>query len=408
MTGDGLADDLVAARPRVVAALAARFCDLDLAEDGFADACAKALERFSDDERPANLAGWLHVVAKRKIVDRLRRDARQARSLSARADLEEEMAMPEVELLDEPVPDERLRLIFICCHPSIAANARVALTLRVVCGIPTEDIARAFLVEEPAMYQRLTRAKAKIAKAGIPFETPPRDLWADRLGAVLATLEIGYALAYQDAAATSAAAELGPEVLRLTNMLAELIPDDPEVLGLAALVALAESRRGARVDGAGMMIPLSEQDVSLWRQPLIDHAVRLMDRAAEQGRSGPLQIMAAIHLTHARRRAEGRVDWAVIAELYGWLHALRPTATVAVNRAVAVGRANGATAGLAMLDALDASRLSGYRPFHAARGHFLMQTGQRSDAREAYRRALDLAPPDAERRFLNTRLAALD
>ncbi|WP_439469197.1 RNA polymerase sigma factor [Blastomonas fulva] len=396
---------IIAARPVVVAALAARFRDLDLAEDGFADASELALRQFSDDPLPANMAAWLHVAARRRIIDRLRRDARLAKLVASQSASEAFVAAEPELLPGEPIPDERLRLIFICCHPAIAPDARAALTLRVVCGVSTERIAAAFLMAVPAMYQRLTRAKAKIREAQVPFETPEPHLWGERMAAVLATLEIGYALAYQDAGSSEPTADLGPEVLRLARMLAELVPGDPEVLGLAALVQLAESRRGARVDETGCMVPLSEQDAARWDAPLIASAARLMDRAAALGRSGPYQIMAAIHLTHARRRDEGFTDWQAIVRLYDVLLVMRPGAVVAINRALALGRLAGAECALAALDALDAVALATYRPWHAARAHLQVATGDIGAAKASYRAALALNPPCAERLYLEARLA---
>jgi RNA polymerase sigma-70 factor (ECF subfamily) len=404
MTSAGLGAAIIAARPAVVAALAARFRDLDLAEEGFADAVELAMRHFVGAPPPGNLGGWLHVAGKRRIIDRLRREARLAELIAAQPEEAEGEDMPIVSLFDEQIPDERLRLIFICCHPAIAPQARAALTLRVVCGVPTERIAAAFLMAPPAMFQRLTRAKAKIREAGVPFETPPPHLWAERLQSVLATLEIGYALAFQDAAGSEPTADLGPEVLRLAAMLAELLPDDPEVLGLAALVHLGEARRAARVDAAGRMIPLSEQDCTLWDDRLIASAARAMQRAAAIGRSGPYQLMAAIHLTHARRKAEGRTDWAAILKLYDLLAALRPGPVTAINRAIALVRVEGAEAGLAALDAMAGEKVERYRPWHAAHAHLLARTGDREGAEAAYRRALALSPARAERLFLEAKL----
>lgn len=404
MNSGGLGAAIIAARPAVVAALAARFRDLDLAEDGFADAAELAMRHFADAPPPANPGGWLHVAARRRIIDRLRREARLAELIAGQPEAAEGEGMDIVSLFDEQIPDERLRLIFICCHPAIAPEARAALTLRVVCGVPTERIAAAFLMAVPAMAQRLTRAKAKIREAGVPFETPPPHLWAERLQSVLATLEIGYALAFQDAAGSEPTADLGPEVLRLTDMLAELLPDDPEVLGLAALVQLGEARREARVDAAGRMIPLSEQDCTLWDDRLIGSAARLMRRAASIGRSGPYQLMAAIHLTHARRKAEARTDWAAILKLYDLLSQLRPGPVVAINRAIALARVEGAEAGLAAIEALGGEKIESYRPWQAARAHLLAQMDDREGAAAAYRKALTLNPARAERLFLEAKL----
>jgi RNA polymerase sigma-70 factor (ECF subfamily) len=404
MSQGGLGAAIIAARPAVVAALAARFRDLDLAEDGFADAAELAMRHFADAPPPCNLGGWLHVAGKRRIIDRLRREARLAELIAEQPEQAEGEDMAVVQLFDEQIPDERLRLIFICCHPAIAPEARAALTLRVVCGVPTERIAAAFLMAVPAMAQRLTRAKAKIREAGVPFETPPPHLWDERLQSVLATLEIGYALAFQDAAGSEPTADLGPEVLRLTDMLAELLPDDPEVLGLAALVQFAEARRAARVDGDGRMIPLSEQDCTLWDDRLIGSAARLMRSAAAIGRSGPYQLMAAIHLTHARRKAEARTDWAAILKLYDLLSLLRPGPVTAINRAVALSKVEGAEAGLIALEMLGGDKLAGYRPWHAARAHLLARRGDPEGAAAAYRRALALNPARAERLFLEAKL----
>lgn len=404
MNSGGLGAAIIAARPAVVAALAARFRDLDLAEDGFADAAELAMRHFADAPPPANLGGWLHVAGKRRIIDRLRREARLAELIAGQPEAAECEDMVIVQMFDEQIPDERLRLIFICCHPAIAPEARAALTLRVVCGVPTERIAAAFLMAVPAMAQRLTRAKAKIREAGVPFETPPPHLWAERLQSVLATLEIGYALAFQDAAGSEPTADLGPEVLRLTDMLAELLPDDPEALGLAALVQLAEARRAARVDAQGWMIPLSEQDCGLWDDKLIGSAARLLRRAASTRRSGPYQLMAAIHLTHARRKSEGQTDWPAILKLYDLLSQLRPGPVVAINRAIALARVEGAEAGLAAIEALADEKVERYRPWHAARAHLLAQMGDPAGAAAAYRKALDLNPARAERLFLETKL----
>lgn len=401
-----LTEAIVAARPRIMAALATQFRDLDLAEEGFAEACER-LVAHGDGGLPDNVGAWLRVVAQRHIVDRLRHAARSASVIDALRHEAEEAVMPTVELLDEPIADERLRLIFICCHPAIASDIRAALTLRIVCGVPTGTIARGFLVEEATMYQRLTRAKAKIAKARIAFETPSPEHWDERLASVLTTLEIGYALAYQDAAGTSAAAVLGPEMLRLATMLAELLPDNAEILALAALIVLAQSRQGARLGRDGTMIPLSQQDPRLWDDRLIVHGVHLLDRAARLGRSGPLQIMASIHLTHARRRfGEGDTD-TILLKLYDQLFQLRPTDTVAIDRAIVVARVEGPEAALALLDRLDSAATRRYRPFHAARALCLAELERKSEARTAYAHALALAPPEAERLLLEKRRAAL-
>ena len=308
------------ARARVVAALTARFRDLDLAEEAFADACLATVTAWRKQGPPLDTTAWLYRAAHRRAVDALRR-----RRVRANAAFDERPPPPTPEdsvlNIDEPIPDERLRLIFICCHPAIAAEARAALTLKVVCGLSTERLARAFLVAEPAMLQRITRAKRKIRDAGVPFETPRREMWAERLEAVLATLEIAYGQAYEDAAGLSDAAGLAGEVLRLSGVLAQLLPAEPEVLGLAALVRLAEARRPARLASDGAMVPLSEQDTALWDSTLIREGAELLDRAGRLKQAGPYQLMAAIHAGHTTRIETGSTPWRDI------LGALRCAAT---------------------------------------------------------------------------------
>lgn len=393
--------EIAAARPRVIGALAAQFRDLDLAEEAFG-AAVEAL--LSSAAAPGNAAAWLYVTARRKALDQLRRRSAEARAQAALAPLEDEMA--EIIALPDPIPDERLRLVFICCHPALAPEARVALTLKVVCGVETGAIARAFLVSEQAMLQRLTRAKAKVAQARVPFETPPRRFWGERLEAVLATLEVAWSVAYRDAAGAGSAAELPPEVERLALLLAELLPQESEALGLAASVLLARSREAARVDPAGAMVPLSEQDVALWDRAKIDHAHALLIRAQGLGERGPHQMLAAIHLAHATRLECGVTPWETIVELYDALACLRPSAVVGINRAVAYGRAYGAELGVAELAELDGERLAGFLPWHVARADLLARAGQTEVAREAFMAALALDPGPAERRYLERHLAA--
>jgi RNA polymerase sigma-70 factor (ECF subfamily) len=396
---------IAAARPRVVAALAGRFRDLDLAEDAFGEAAAAALVAWPN-QAPRDPAAWLWRAAMRRAIDAKRRAAVRER---AAPDPPAPEPTPEEALMaaDQPIPDERLKLIFVCCHPALAPDSRAALTLKVVCGLSTERLARAFLVGEPAMLQRITRAKAKIAGAGVPFAVPTREAWPERLEAVLATLEIAYAQAYEDAALAGDAAGFAPEVLRLSGLLAELMADEPEALGLAALVRFAEARRPARLDGAGAMVPPAEQDMGLWRRELIEEGAALMDRAAALGRSGPRQILAAIHAAHLSRMETGATPWADIAALYDVLAALRPTPVTAVNRAVAIGEAHGPAAGLAALAGVDGARLEGWLPWHAARAGLYAAAGRPAEAAEALRAALALKPAPAERLYLQRRLAAL-
>jgi RNA polymerase sigma-70 factor (ECF subfamily) len=397
--------DIAAARPRVVGGLAARLCNLDEAEDAFAEAVAAALTAWPS-QPPRDPAAWLWRAALRRAIDARRRAAVRAR---AAHDPPPPAPTPEDLLMaaDEPIPDERLRLIFVCCHPALAPDARAALTLKVVCGLSTARLARAFFVTEPAMLQRITRAKRKIAAAGVPFEVPGRDAWAERLDAVLTTLEVAYAQAYEDAAlADRDVASFAAEVLRLSGLLADLLPDEPEALGLAATVRYAEARRPARLDDRGAMVPPEEQDIRLWRADLLSEATRLLAGAADLRRSGPRQILAAIHGAHCARRETGRTDWTTIAALYDVLADVRPGPAVAVARAVALGEAQGAAEGLAALSRIrqaEGDSLDRWLPFQAARGHLCARAGHTAEAAGAFAAALALDPPPAERLYLERR-----
>jgi RNA polymerase sigma-70 factor (ECF subfamily) len=402
-----LAETVREAGDRIRAALAIRFRDLDMAEEAFAFASLRAVETWSRDGPPRDPAAWLYAVGRRRAFDLGRRAKVRATTV---LDPPEPAPDPESVLMAafEPIPDERLRLIFVCCHPALAPEARIALTLRTLCGLSVERIARAWLTSETAMLQRLTRAKRKIRDTRIRFEIPGPQAWGERLDAVLATLEIAYAQAYEDAAGASDAADLAGETLRLSGLLADLLPDEPEVLGLAALIRLTESRRPARLDDTGAMVPLSEQDVDLWDGRLIGEAVTLMRRAAELGRSGPYQLMAAIHATHAARIETGVTAWRNIVALYDVLLSVRPSAVAEVNRAVALGEAQGPDAGLAALAvAARQQRLAGWLPYQAARAGLCAQADRKDEAAEALRAALALHPAPAERLFLERRLAAL-
>src|SRR5437899_11497541 len=384
-------DDAVReAGDRIRAALAMRFRDLDMAEEAFAFASLRAVETWRRDGPPRDPAAWLYAVGRRRAFDIGRRAKVRTDAVH---DAPEPAPDPESILVAafEPIPDERLRLIFICCHPALAPEARIALTLRTLCGLSVERIARAWLTTEVAMMQRLTRAKRKMRDARIRFEIPEPDAWGERLDAVLATLEVAYGQAYEDAAGASDAADLAAETLRLSGLLAELLPGEPEVLGLAALIRLTESRRPARLDAAGAMIPLYEQDVSLWDRRLIAEAVALMRRAAELGRSGPYQLMAAIHAAHASRIETGATPWGDIVVLYDILVTVRPSAVAAVNRAVAVAEAESAEAGLAALAVVEGTeRLSTWLPYQAARAGLCAMAGRETEAAEALKAALAL------------------
>ena len=390
---------------RIVAALATRLRDLDLAEEAFAFACAAALETWPARGLPRDPAAWLYAAARRRAFDLLRR-ARVRRD--HRPDAPEPIPTPEDVVLAafEPIPDERLRLIFTCCHPALAVEARIALTLRIICGLSVERLARAFLTTEIAMTQRLTRAKGKIRDARIAFQPPGPEAWGERLAAVLAALEIAYAQAYEDAAGVGDASDLAAETLRLSGLLCELLPEEPEVLGLAASIRLAEARRPARLDAQGRMVPLAGQDTKLWDDGRITEAVDLLARAARIGRSGPYQIMATIHAAHASRRERGSTPWPVIVALYDALLVVRPSPVAAVNRAVALAEGAGAEAALiALADANADGRLDDFAPYQTALAHLSERAGRLEAARQALIRALDLTDSPAERAHLERQLA---
>ena len=390
----------MAARPLVVAALAGRLRDLDQAEDAFADAGAAALIAWPR-QAPRDPAAWLWRAALRRAIDVRRRAAVRGR---ARLDPPHPEPTPEEALMaaDDPIPDERLKLIFVCCHPAIAPDARAALTLKVVCGLSTPRLARAFFIAEPAMLQRITRAKKKIAAAGVPFAVPGREAWPERLEAVLTTLEIAYAQAYEDAALAGETAGFAAEVLRLSGLLAELMPDEPEVLGLAALVRFAEARRPARLDDLGAMVPPPDQDTALWRHDLIAEAAALLDRAAALGHSGPRQILAAIHACHCARAATGATSWPDIVALYEVLATIRPNAATAVNRAVAISEAFGAVAGLSALAGVQG--METWLPYQAALAGLSIRAGDLDAAVAAFVAALTLGPAPAERLYLERQM----
>ncbi len=338
------------------------------------------------------------MAARRRALDAVRRAEREARAL---ADQPEPDGVGDVVPFPEPIPDDRLRLLFTCCHPALASEARIALALRVICGVSAARIASAFLVAEPAMYQRLTRAKAKIKAAKIPFETPPPREWAYRVGTVLETLETALGIAYRNAVGVGETEGLAPEVARLAALLVDLMPDEAEAHGLLALVCLVRSREAARVDDEGVMVPLSAQDVVLWDASRIEAGRTALDRATALDSTGPLQVLAAIHLTHALRRETGRTDRVAILRLYDVLLAMRPTPVVAVNRALALGRASTPEEGLAAVDELDARRLADFLPFHVVRADLLARAGRSAEARVEYDAALALDPEPAEARLLS-------
>ncbi|HEX8216719.1 MAG TPA: DUF6596 domain-containing protein [Allosphingosinicella sp.] len=394
------------AGPRIVAALAARIRDLDLAEDAFAEACARAARAWSGGA-PANPGGWLYRAAERAALDALRR--RDVRSRLAPEPAEPEPTAEELVMDDAGwIPDERLRLIFVCCHPAVAPDARAALTLRLVCGLSTAEIARAFLIAEPALAQRLVRAKRKIAEAGVPFEIPPPRLWAERLDAVLSTIEVAYSKAHEDAAGAGPHAAYATEMLGLTRVLAELLPDEPEALALAATVRFAEARRPARLDPSGAMVPLAEQDPAEWDRALIEEGESLLRRAAGHAAAGARTLQAAIHAIWCRRVGlDEPPPWARVVRLYDALLEQRDDPVVRLNRAIALAEAEGAQNGLAEIERLETAGMANFLPFHAARADLLRRLGRAAEARSAYAAALALSPGKAERLWLERRRASV-
>ncbi|TDC96139.1 sigma-70 family RNA polymerase sigma factor [Actinomadura sp. 7K507] len=385
---------------QVVATLIGMTGDWDLAEDCTQDAFAAALEKWPRDGVPRRPGAWLTTAARNRAIDRLRRDAAGAAKLRQVAVLARDPGEPPV----ADIPDERLRLIFTCCHPALPFPARVALTLRTLAGMSTAEIARAFLTAEPAMAQRLVRAKRKIHEAGIPYRVPPAELLPRRLAAVLAVLYLifnqGYGEEDPDRALTA-------EAIRLSRVLVRLMPGEPEPRGLLALMLLHEARRATRT-ADGVLVTLENQDRSRWDRELIAEGVATLDEALALRRAGPYQVQAAIAACHATAADAASTDWPQIAVLYAELGRLAPSPVVELNRAVAVAMADGVPAGLALVDEITASgRLDGYHLLPATRADLLRRDGRAAEARAAYEEALKLAPTEADRRYLAGRLDEL-
>jgi RNA polymerase sigma-70 factor (ECF subfamily) len=386
---------------QAVAALIRATRDFDLAEEAVQDAFETALRTWPARGVPDNPEAWIVTTARNRAIDKLRRDRVGREKTEAAAQIAElESIGDDV----QEIPDDRLRLLFTCCHPALPMDARVALTLRTVGGLSTREIARAFLLPEPTLGQRLTRAKRKIREAGIPYRVPPRDLLPERLDGVLAVLYLVFNEGYEATEGELLHAELCDEAIRLTNLVDRLLPGEGEVRGLLALMLLHHARRAARTDGAGDLILLEDQDRSRWDHAMIDEGLAILDQGAR--RPGVYRLQAEIAACHARAPRPEDTDWPQIASFYGLLVALQPSPVVELNRAAAVAMADGPESGLRLLDPL-AADLERYQPFHAARAELLRRAGRPGEAATSYRRALELTANDAERRFLERRLAAL-
>ncbi|MGZ8361917.1 MAG: RNA polymerase sigma factor [Allosphingosinicella sp.] len=404
-----LGSALAAARPQAVAALLRYFRDLDTAEEAFQEACLRALKSWPRTGPPRDVTAWLIMVGKNAAIDGVRRQAREGplpaeELISDLSDAEQAL----VEGVDDAeYRDDILRLLFVCCHPELPATQQVALALRIVSGVPVPGIARAVLVSEKAMEQRLTRAKARVAAAAIPFEAPGAIERSERLAAVAAMIYLLFNEGYTtNVAEHGTRAPLCEEAIRLVRLLLRLFPGEPEIMGLAALLLLQHARARARFDKARGVVLLEDQDRRLWNRRLIAEGLALIDKAVRHRRPGPYQVQAAIAALHVRADRPEHTDWAGIERLYAVLERMQPSPVVTLNRAVAVSKVRGATEALALIEPL-APKLGGYFYFHGARGAFLLELGRAEEARVAFDRAVALANTPAEAAHIRNRIDQL-
>ncbi len=388
---------VTAARPQALGALLRYFRDLDTAEEAFQEACLRAVRTWADKGAPRDPAAWLIFVGRNSGIDAIRRRSKndplpEEEAFSDLSDAEEDIA----DRLDSSnYRDDILRLMFICCHPDLPATQQIALALRIVSGLAVPQIARAFIVSDAAMEQRITRAKARVARAGVPFETPGAAERAERLTTVSAMIYLVFNEGYSAGISNPGSAAFCEEAIRLGRLLLRIFPAEPEVMGLLALMLLQHSRAGARFDAEGQIVLLENQDRNLWDRGSINEALALLDKAIRHRTPGPYQVQAAIAALHARAAAPAETDWQQIVLLYELLERIHPTPVVALNRAVALSKLQGPQEALGLVDGL-AGKLDSYFYFHGVRGALLMQAGRSAEAREAFDRAIALANSPAE------------